>query len=195
MSGLEEASHAADSEESCASHPIMSMTLDEADLIVQGGTHVDPGSKSPSPPTLPASPLSSIHTPSHTDSLWNRSSGPLRTLRTPSNDYPAELVRSWRSHQRNTRLLLTEQDVKDMAHDHAFVVMVFTDIVGYTHMCSRVGDARKVMLYLNDLFSLFDVGVQLNECYKLETIGDAYIAAAGLLHTARPYLSFVPRVF
>jgi hypothetical protein len=40
-----------------------------------------------------------------------------------------QLVRGWRTHHRQQRLLL-DQDVQDMAHNHEFIVMVFTDIAG-----------------------------------------------------------------
>ena len=96
----------------------------------------------------------------------------------------AQLARVWRSAHRKQRLLL-DQDVRDMAHEHDFVCMVFTDIVGYTAMCNEVDNSTAIMMYLNELFSLFDVGVGMNECYKLETVGDAYIVAAGLLQQAR----------
>jgi Adenylate and Guanylate cyclase catalytic domain len=52
-------------------------------------------------------------------------------------------------------------------------------------MCDQVNDPAKVMMYLNDLFGLFDVGVGLNGGYKLETVGDAYIVAVGLMQNVR----------
>lgn len=40
-----------------------------------------------------------------------------------------------------------------------------------------------VMSYLNDLFTSFDELVDLHGCYKVETAGDCYIAATGLMST------------
>jgi class 3 adenylate cyclase len=111
----------------------------------------------------------------------------LQHLTLGTNNFGAELLKKWRSHNKLTRML-RDEDVHSMAYDHPFVVMVFTDIVGYTNMCNTLNNSRKVMMYLNDLFGLFDVGVQLNKCYKLETVGDAYIVASGLLQSVRSTL-------
>jgi Adenylate and Guanylate cyclase catalytic domain len=54
-------------------------------------------------------------------------------------------------------------------------------IPAFSQILAQVNDPSKIMMYLNDLFGLFDVGVTLGGCYKLETVGDAYIVAVGLL--------------
>lgn len=38
-----------------------------------------------------------------------------------------------------------------------------------------------VMLYLNDLFSAYDALAEKWGIYKVETVGDAYVACAGLI--------------
>lgn len=60
------------------------------------------------------------------------------------------------------------------------VAIVFTDLVGFTEM-SAAADPAVVVGSLNELFSRFDqLSVDLG-VEKIKTIGDAYMAAAGLL--------------
>lgn len=75
-----------------------------------------------------------------------------------------------------------KQNEKHIADGFESVSILFADIVGFTPLSSTLKPERLVSI-LNDLFSHFD---QLAEKYKLEkikTIGDAYMAAAGLPET------------
>ncbi|HSN17096.1 MAG TPA: adenylate/guanylate cyclase domain-containing protein, partial [Gammaproteobacteria bacterium] len=72
-----------------------------------------------------------------------------------------------------------KQDPGAIADSFADVSVVFADIVGFTQLSSHTPPAEIVRL-LNDLFSRFDelsgrLGVE-----KIKTIGDAYMACAGL---------------
>jgi class 3 adenylate cyclase len=66
-----------------------------------------------------------------------------------------------------------------IADRHDDVAVVFSDLVGFTGISSRMPVAT-VVSALNDMFSAFDAACDALGVEKIKTIGDAYMAAAGL---------------
>merc|ERR1712188_86296 len=63
---------------------------------------------------------------------------------------------------------------------HQSVTILFTDIVGFTSM-SQTCQPFEVMSFLHNLFTAFDDLIEMDpQLWKVETIGDAFMIAAGL---------------
>lgn len=62
------------------------------------------------------------------------------------------------------------------SHEH--VVILFSDIVGFSTMAATMS-AIEVFLMLSNLYYAFDRLVDKFGIYKVETIGDGYMLAAG----------------
>ncbi|GKY96680.1 hypothetical protein MPSEU_000627600 [Mayamaea pseudoterrestris] len=60
------------------------------------------------------------------------------------------------------------------------VTIFFSDIVGFTDISSTL-EPRKVATMLDRLYTKFDHLSQVHEIFKLETIGDAYVAVTNLV--------------
>ncbi len=67
----------------------------------------------------------------------------------------------------------------NIAQGHADVTVMFADIVGFTRMTEELSPVETVKI-LNDIFSIFDELADKHRVEKIKTIGDAYMAAAGL---------------
>ena len=59
------------------------------------------------------------------------------------------------------------------------VTVFFSDIVGFTTICSRL-TAIEVLAMLNHIYTIFDSQTKTHKCFKVETIGDAYVVASGV---------------
>ncbi|KAG2434862.1 hypothetical protein HXX76_007745 [Chlamydomonas incerta] len=73
------------------------------------------------------------------------------------------------------------RDCNRLATAHPCVTVLFADIQGFTPMC-KVLPPQTVMRFLNTLFTRFDAMVDYYRVYKVETIGDCYVVAGGLMH-------------
>ncbi|GLI68031.1 hypothetical protein VaNZ11_012354 [Volvox africanus] len=67
-----------------------------------------------------------------------------------------------------------------LATSHSALTLLFCDIQGFTVMCNQVQPAV-VMAFLNDLYTRLDALLDVHGVYKVETIGDCYVAAGGLM--------------
>ncbi|KAG2485340.1 hypothetical protein HYH03_015921 [Edaphochlamys debaryana] len=72
------------------------------------------------------------------------------------------------------------RDCTRLATWHPQVTVLFADIQGFTPMCKQLPPAV-VMKFLNDLFVGFDSQLDVYGVYKVETIGDCYVVAGGLI--------------
>ncbi len=66
-----------------------------------------------------------------------------------------------------------------IADRHDRVAVLFSDLVGFTGIAARLAPADLVAR-LDELFSAFDAACAAHGVEKIKTIGDAYMAAAGL---------------
>ncbi|GLI68293.1 hypothetical protein VaNZ11_012654, partial [Volvox africanus] len=67
-----------------------------------------------------------------------------------------------------------------LATAHRCVTVLFADIVGFTTMCNCL-EPLEVMNFLNELYTRFDSLCDIYGVYKVETIGDCFMAVGGLI--------------
>jgi PAS domain S-box-containing protein len=65
-----------------------------------------------------------------------------------------------------------------IAQHHDEVTVLFADVVGFTAISEKLS-ALQVVLYLNRIFSAFDMILEQLGIEKIKTIGDAYMAVSG----------------
>merc|ERR1719348_982268 len=67
---------------------------------------------------------------------------------------------------------------EEICQAYEMVTMLFSDVVTFTVICSKLKPIQVVQL-LNNMYTLFDFLCDQNAVYKVETIGDAYLIVAG----------------
>ena len=68
---------------------------------------------------------------------------------------------------------------KNISGSYPEVTILFSDLVGFTELSSKIS-ATELVKMLNDLFTRFDKRADSLGLEKIKTIGDAYMAAAGI---------------
>jgi class 3 adenylate cyclase len=81
------------------------------------------------------------------------------------NVFPQSVAKSLKDGQRSVAM-------------HGEVTILFADIVGFTHLSSRILPTQLLSL-LEDIFGKFDLLAQRHGIEKIKTIGDAYMAISG----------------
>merc|ERR1712144_60956 len=95
------------------------------------------------------------------------------------NIIPPSLVGDLKEVQQQN-LLQTLKKVKSLSQRHMGVSVLFADLVGFTAFAAQA-DPFKVMVFLNDLFQVFDGMCDQYHVHKLETVGDCYVATVGVV--------------
>ncbi|VDN01193.1 unnamed protein product [Thelazia callipaeda] len=62
--------------------------------------------------------------------------------------------------------------------------VMYSDIVGFTSLCSE-SSPMEVVTLLSGIFKNFDMIISKHKCYKVETIGDAYMVTSGVPNASR----------
>ncbi|GAX73391.1 hypothetical protein CEUSTIGMA_g844.t1 [Chlamydomonas eustigma] len=107
--------------------------------------------------------------------LADMSEGQLSLL---STIFPRHVV----EHLSLTDLSALPSHFGSLARSHDDVTILFLDIVGFTAMSQKVSPSS-ILVFLNQLFTMFDFLADLHEVQKVDTAGDCYIAAAGISYT------------
>jgi len=98
-----------------------------------------------------------------------------------NNFLPSNAVAELRIAARQNRLTSSSfGKLQSLSKSHVGVSMLFADLVGFTAFSAQV-DPFKVMAFLNDLFQTFDKMCDEFNVYKVETVGDCYVATVGLV--------------
>jgi class 3 adenylate cyclase len=86
-----------------------------------------------------------------------------------NNIYPKHIIES----------LHSTGNLNTLAANHQCVSILFCDIVQFTNLSKQISPFQ-VMNLLNNIFSFFDKLNNTYKVFKLETVGDCYVAVCGL---------------
>jgi ubiquitin carboxyl-terminal hydrolase 48 len=82
--------------------------------------------------------------------------------------------------QRQKFTVTSWEQLRALSHRHFGVSIIFAKVENFSAFSSEVAPAQ-VMEYLNDMFSIFDDLCDQHAVYKVETVGDQYVAAVGIV--------------
>ena len=80
-----------------------------------------------------------------------------------------------------------------IANDLPEASVLFADVVGFTPMSATMSPAQLVTL-LNEVFTAFDGFVAALGLGKIKTVGDAYMAAAGVPHPRPDHANLIAKL-
>lgn len=72
------------------------------------------------------------------------------------------------------------------------VTVYFSDIVGFTKISSKL-EPKFLIEELNEIFTAFDMIIEKNDCERIKTIGDAYMAVCGMPDTNKNHAENIIR--
>ena len=70
--------------------------------------------------------------------------------------------------------------LNNLSQRHLGVSILFADLAEFTALTSQI-ESIQVMVFLNELFEVFDALCDGYNVYKVETVGDCYVAAVGVV--------------
>lgn len=113
------------------------------------------------------------------------------------------LTRLQRERARSERLLLNilphpiaerlKQTPSTIADGFAEVTVLFADLVGFTQLSASI-PADQLVITLNRVFTAFDALAARHGVEKIKTIGDAYMAAAGVPSPSTDHVETIARM-
>jgi class 3 adenylate cyclase len=87
------------------------------------------------------------------------------------------------------RMMAGDEDIADA---HAMVSVIFADVVGFTALAATL-PPREVVRVLEQVFVAFDEVMRRHGIEKIKTIGDAYMAVAGVPHPCEDHAARAAR--
>ncbi|KAK9836885.1 hypothetical protein WJX74_010424 [Apatococcus lobatus] len=113
-----------------------------------------------------------IHTAAKDDGSW------VKGLVTGSTNQDTEAMQLLQAILPEKIINKIQNGQKFIAETHKHVIVLFSDIVGFTTLSSTM-PTSEIFMMLSNMFSAFDRLVDRFGIYKVETIGDSYMAVVG----------------
>lgn len=101
---------------------------------------------------------------------------------------------------KKTRFLKGIRLTRPVLFRYDFVTLLFSGIVGFSQYCSENTDAEgamKIINMLNELYTIFDAlcdTKRIPNIFKVETVGDKYMAVSGLPETCDNHAKWIAKL-